>query len=147
MATAITQEELVRLETQYWQAMKDGDVETALRLTDTPCIVAGPQGVGSIDRKGFEAMLRATDYRIDRFELKDGAQMRRLGDDVAVLAYEVHEELTVDGKRVSIDAADCSTWVRRDGRWACALHSETIEGDAFGRDRSRAPPAVAPAYE
>jgi hypothetical protein len=29
---------------------------------------------------------------------------------------------------VSIDAADPSAWVRRDGRWLCALHTESITG-------------------
>lgn len=139
MATAITERELIELEKRYWQAMKDGDAATALSLTDDPCIVAGPQGVGSIDKRTLEAMIGSTAYKIDSFALKDGARMRRIGDDVAVLAYEVHEELTVDGKPVSIDAADCSTWVRKDGRWVCALHSEAIEGDPFGRDRTRSP--------
>jgi len=49
----------------------------------------------------------------------------------------VHEELTVEGKPVTLDAADASTWVRRDGRWVCALHTESLRGDPFGRDRSR----------
>ena len=61
--------------------------------------------------------------------------MRQLGDDVAVLAYKVHEELTVDGKPVAFDAADASTWIRRGGRWLCALHTESILGDPYGRDR------------
>jgi hypothetical protein len=42
----------------------------------------------------------------------------------------------VDGKAVTLDAADASTWVRRDGRWRCALHTESIQGDPFGRDRT-----------
>lgn len=50
-------------------------------------------------------------------------------------SYRVHEELTVDGKPVTLDAADASTWVRRNGRWVCALHTEAISGDPFGRDR------------
>ena len=33
------------------------------------------------------------------------------------------------------DAADASTWVRRNGRWVCALHTESLKGDPFGRDR------------
>jgi hypothetical protein len=37
---------------------------------------------------------------------------------------------------VTIDAADASTWIRRGGRWLCAMHSESIFGDPFGRDRS-----------
>lgn len=79
--------------------------------------------------------MKSPSYTLDRFELKDGAQVRLLGDDVAIVAYQVHEELTVEGKRVTLDAADASTWVRRDGRWLCALHTEAITGDPFGRDR------------
>ena len=51
------------------------------------------------------------------------------------MAYQVHEELTVEGKPLTLDAADASTWVRRDGTWRCALHTESIAGDPFGRDR------------
>ena len=61
--------------------------------------------------------------------------MRLLRDDVAILAYRVHEELTVEGKPVTVEAADSSTWVHRDGRWVCAMHTESIAGDPFGRDR------------
>jgi hypothetical protein len=50
----------------------------------------------------------------------------------------VHEDLTVDGKPVTLDAAESSTWVRRDGRWACAMHTEAIAGDPFGRDSAAA---------
>lgn len=145
MATAITEKELIGLEKRYWQAMKDGDVDAMIGLTDLPCIVAGAQGVGSMDRREFEAMSAGSSYKLERFEFKDGAKMRRLSDDVAVLAYEVHEELTVDGSAVEIDAAETSTWIRKNGKWGCALHSESIEGDPFGRDRisPREPPELA----
>jgi hypothetical protein len=43
--------------------------------------------------------------------------------------------LTVDGKPVTLDAADASIWVQRDGRWVCALHTESIGGGPFGRDK------------
>ena len=61
-----------------------------------------------------------------------------IGDDVAVLAYKVTEDLTVDGKAVHLEAADASTWARRDGRWVCVLHTESLAGDPMGRDRRRA---------
>jgi hypothetical protein len=63
-----------------------------------------------------------------------------LADDVAIVAYKVTEDLTVQGKPVHLEAADSSTWVRRDGRWVCALHTEAIAGDPFGRDRRPAHP-------
>jgi uncharacterized protein (TIGR02246 family) len=134
MATKAVEQELLDLEKQYWQAIKNKDVDAALRLTDEPCIVTGAQGIGRIDKKRLSEMMQAAPYTLHDFTVQD-AQVRLLGNDVAILAYNVHEELTVDGKSVTLDAADSSTWVRRDGRWRCALHTEAIAGDPFGRDR------------
>jgi len=134
-ATKTVEAELLSLEKRYWQALKDQDAETAMRLTDEPCIVTGAQGVGAIDRKTLGAMVKSASYTLLRFDIKPGAQVRLLSDDVAIVAYQVHEELTVDGKPVALDAADSSTWVRRDGHWLCAMHTEAIAGDPFGRDR------------
>jgi ketosteroid isomerase-like protein len=135
MTTQTVEAELLELEKRFWQALKDKDVNTAMSLTDYPCIVTGAQGVGAIDQKTFAAMLKASPYTLRRFKIKDGAEVRLVRDDVAIVAYQVHEELTVDGKPVTLDAADSSTWVRRDGRWLCASHTEAILGDPYGRDR------------
>jgi hypothetical protein len=130
------EKELLALERQYWQAIKDRDAETAAVLSDDPCLVTGAQGVGRIDRKSLAGMVMAAPYRLRAFQLTDPV-VCSLTDDVAVLAYRVHEELTVDDKPVTVDAADSSTWVRRDGRWVCAAHTEAISGDPYGRDRRK----------
>jgi hypothetical protein len=132
-----TEQEILDLEKRYWQAMKENDVTTALQLTDFPCIVTGPQGLGRIDEQTFMKMMSSPSYSIQSVELKD-AQVRLIRDDVAVVAYKAREELTVEGKPVTLDVTDSSTWIRRDGRWVCALHSESVLGDPFGRDRQRA---------
>jgi hypothetical protein len=134
METSTIERELLSLERQYWQAIKDKDVDTALRLTDDPCIVAGSQGFATIGKQALASMMSAPNYTLNEFSFGE-AQVRLLNDAVAVVAYKVHEELTVDGKPVRLDAADASTWVRRGDRWVCALHTESITGDPFGRDR------------
>jgi hypothetical protein len=83
-------------------------------------------------------MMQSPRYTLHAFEIKDDAKVRMLGDDVAIVAYKVHEELTVEGKLVALDASDASTWVRRNGNWVCALHTESVAGDPFGRDRHSA---------
>jgi len=127
-------QELFELEHRFWKALQDGDAETAMSLTDETCIVTGAQGVGAMDRGTLGAMMKNATYKLLAFRLEQ-PEMRQLGDDVAVLAYKVYEELTVDGKPVAFDAADASTWIRRGGRWLCALHTESILGDPYGRDR------------
>ena len=135
MKTTTSEKELVQLEQRFWKALEDKDANAAVALTDFPCIVTGAQGVASIDRQAFATMVEDDRYTIDSFELSD-VQVRMLREDVAVVAYKVHEKLMVEGKPVAFDAADSSTWIRRDGHWACAAHAEGIVGDPFGRDRT-----------
>ena len=132
-------QEILELERQYWQALKDRDVEAALELTDDPCIVTGSQGAATIGKEQFAGMMEQDDWALLEFRLSDEIQFLQLTDDVAVIGYQVHEDMTVEGKPVSLDAADTSVWVRRDGRWLCASHTEALIGDPFGRDRKPAP--------
>ena len=138
MTTTTIEKELVELETQFWQAIKDKDLDAAMQLTDDTCVVTGAQGAASIDRKSFAGMLNSPAWTLNDFEFVGDVIARPITDDVAVVAYKVREHVTVDGKPLTLEAADASTWVRRDGRWLCALHTESILGDSFGRDRRSA---------
>ena len=138
MATMTVEKELMQLEKQFWQAIKDRDADTAIALTDDECIVSGAQGIARIDQDAMEGMMRDASYSLNRFRIADNPEVRLVNDDVATVAYKVHEELTVDGKPVTLEAAETSVWVRRDGRWVCALHTESLLGDPYGRDRKLA---------
>lgn len=129
------QKELLKLERQYWQGVKDKDIDACMRLTDDPCIIAGAQGIASVDRKTFTKIMQNAKYTLEEFELSDDVKVRAIGNDVAILAYKVREKLIVDGKPVTLEASDASTWVRKNGRWVCALHTESVLGDPYGRDR------------
>jgi hypothetical protein len=130
--------EIVELERRYWQALVNGDNDTTVMLSDDPCIVAGAQGISSLDRQALAGMMRQASWKLRRFEIDPDMKVRLIGDDVVVLAYKVREELTVDGRELKIEASDTSTWVRRDGGWRCVLHTEALAGDPFGRDRASA---------
>ena len=132
MTTTAVEQEIVELETEYWRAIRDKDIDAAVRLTDDPCLVAGAQGVHSLDHEAFVEMAKSPTWELRTFEIAD-TNVRMLTDDVAIIGYTVTEEMIVGGKPVTLKAADTSTWVRRDGRWTCALHSESVLGDPFGR--------------
>ena len=136
MANETTATELLALEHQYWQAIKDGDAALSARLSDDPCVVTGSQGVGRIDRATLEGMFATAAWKLTGFDITSPI-VELLTDDVAVVAYRVHEDLLVDGQPLALDASDSSTWVRRNGEWVCAVHTEAIAGDPFGRDRGR----------
>jgi hypothetical protein len=126
--------EILDLENRFWKSMKDKDVDAALQLTADPCIVTGAQGVSTIDRATFTKMMSTAKWALCDFRI-DNVQVQQLGEDVAIIGYKVHEDITVDGSRLTLDAADTSTWVRQNGSWLCAMHTESLIGDPFGRDR------------
>ncbi len=128
------EKEILDLEKRFWKTMQDKDIDAALQLTDDPCIVTGAQGVARIDKQTFAKLMTNSTWKLHDFDIKE-VQVQPLSNDVVVIGYKVHEELTVDGQPLKFDAADASTWVRKNGRWLCALHTESLVGDPFGRDR------------
>jgi len=78
--------------------------------------------------------LQGGGWTLHEFTLSD-VQVRLVCDDAAIVAYKVKELLTVEGKSITVEAADSSTWVRRDGQWVCSMHTEALIGDPFGRDK------------
>lgn len=122
------------LERRYWDAVQRKDDSTAMNLSDRNCIVVGAQGTGELDRAQLGQMLKQASYKLMRYQIDDkNFRVRKLTDDVVIVAYEVHEDLVVDGKPESLTAFDTSVWVRRDNSWFCALHTESLKGDPFGR--------------
>jgi len=132
MANRSVEAELLDLERRYWDAIKEKDAVVATQLTHDPCIVTGAQGVSTLDRDSLARMMEGAPWTLDNFELED-FQVQLVRDDVAIVAYKVKESLIVEGRPLTLEAADSSTWVRTNGRWLCALHTEAIAGDPFGR--------------
>jgi hypothetical protein len=119
-------QELIELEKQYWEAIRSRDGAAATRLSDARCLVVGPQGIGKLDREALAGLVENAPYELKRFRLDDDVQISKIADDVAVIAYKVSEEMLVDGELKQLDAFDTSVWVKRDGGWVCAAHTETI---------------------
>jgi hypothetical protein len=126
------QQELLERERSYWNAIKERNSQVAARLSDDPCVVVGAQGVGELSRSALSKMLEGATYELNGFSLED-VHFRRLSNDIAVMAYKVSEDLTVDGKKIELKAFDSSVWTKRGGEWVCVVHTESIAGDPFGR--------------
>jgi hypothetical protein len=133
---ASKEQDLLQLERRFWDAMKEKDGQRAARMTDEGCIIVGAQGVSAIDRPTMEKLTVEGDWELKQYSFDEAnTQVRFIGDDVAIIAYNVNERVVVDGKTLPIDANDSSVWVRRNGEWLCALHTESLAGDPFGRDK------------
>ncbi len=82
-------------------------------------------------------MLEAPTWQLLSYKIED-LIVREVAPDTVVTAYKVTEELTVEEKPLTLEAYDSSVWVKRDGTWVCALHTESLAGDPFGRDKTQA---------
>jgi hypothetical protein len=137
MAMDPRQREVLELEKNFWNTMKTKDGRTAGQMTDDGCIVVGAQGVSAIDSASMEKMMADGKWELTQYAFDEkNTHVKFIGDDVAIVAYKVNESVVVDGKTLPIDANDSSVWVRRNGEWLCALHTESLAGDPFGRDKA-----------
>ncbi|MDF3032113.1 MAG: hypothetical protein K0R03_2671 [Moraxellaceae bacterium] len=125
-------QELMALEKKYWNAIKDKDPKTAASLSLDPCVVVGAQGIGEFDKKTLKRMLGSATYDLKEFAFED-VHVHKVSDDVVTVIYKVKEKLSLDGNDLQLEAYDSSVWVWREGKWVCAVHTESIAGDPFGR--------------
>lgn len=116
-----------RLETAFWQTMIDKDADKAMTMIADECLVTGPQGAMKIDPAQYKKMTEDGQWTLDRFAFSD-VDVIFPNEDTAVIAYKVHQEGTMKGQIMDLDCADSSTWVRENGGWKCALHTEAILG-------------------
>ena len=134
--STISDQELLTIERDYWEAVKDRDARTVGRLTAEECTIAGARGVSAVDAREMGKLIEAATHKIMDYRIDPKAtRITHLSDDVVAIAYGIHEDLEVDGEPVQLDAFDVSVWKNGDTGWTCVLHTESIAGDPFGRDR------------
>jgi hypothetical protein len=125
-------QQIVDLETRFWQSMKDKDVDTAKSLIAKEGLVTGPMGTMTINPEKYAQMTRDGQWTLDNFEMKK-VEVVQPTPDSAIIAYEVHQTGDMKGQRMDMRCADSSVWVKEGGDWKCALHTETILEDASER--------------
>ena len=118
-------QQIIDLETRFWQAIKDKDVTTAQSMIAQQSLVTGPSGAMQINPEKFGQMMREAAWTLDTFEFSEIDVIFPSGD-VAVIAYKVHQTGQMKGQPMDMEAADSSVWIRAGSDWKCALHTETV---------------------
>src|SRR6187399_235057 len=97
MANDGREREVLDLEKRFWDTMKTKDGRTAGQMTDDGCIIVGAQGVSAIDGASMEKMMADGEWELKQYTFDEkNAQVKFIGDDVAIVAYKVNERLVVD---------------------------------------------------
>ena len=132
----ISDQELLSLEHEFWDAVKDRDARTIGRLTAEQSVIAGAGGASVVGPRDMGKLIETATHRIKEYRIDpQTTRITRLCDDTVAITYGVHEDLLVDDKPVKLDAFDTSVWKKTGTGWTCVLHTESIAGDRFGRDR------------
>jgi hypothetical protein len=118
-------DELLTQEQTYLRAVERKDGATIANLTDRTSLIAGPQGMRTVDVKAIQEMVQQHDAA-SRYEIDESSiQAVPLTDDVAVIGYKLR---TIPSSGSPSEAYDTDVWVKRGGHWLCAMHTEVPAG-------------------
>lgn len=120
-----TKDEILALETAYWDALRRKDGAAAARLSADPSVVTGRQGVATISREKMKALSEDATWTLDDYTFEEVTFVSPTRD-VAIIAYTVTQTVTMNGKADTRRAADSSTWTRGPDGWTCCAHSEAF---------------------
>lgn len=128
MAAKPSKDDIIALETSYWDALKAKDGKKTTELSGETSLVSGARGIMSIAKSKMGKMTEEGNWTLEDYTFDD-VQVSIPSSDVAIIAYTVKQTVKMDGKRQEMRAADMSTWLRDADGWHCHAHSETMLGD------------------
>lgn len=115
--------QIVELEKKYWHGMESHDYATVKNLTHFPCIIAGKNGVQSVDETTFKKMFDSGEGKKLRILNFSDIETQPISENGAVIAYTIELESGAD--KPSMKCACTSTWLKENDNWICALHTES----------------------
>jgi hypothetical protein len=116
--------EIERLEKAFWQSMVDGEPDVAVRMLTEPALMVSSHGASRFDHAGYTRMANDDRYKLVDYAISD-MDVLFPTDDVAVASYRVRQTMEMEGKSVTNEVFDSSTWVKLDGGWRCVAHTES----------------------
>jgi ketosteroid isomerase-like protein len=120
----IMETQIIELEKKYWQGMENHDYETVKNLTHFPCIIAGKNGVQSVDEANFKKMFESGNGdKIKVLNFSD-VETQLIVENAAVIAYQIELGIVDDKQKAPMKCACTSTWTIENNNWVCVLHTE-----------------------
>jgi ketosteroid isomerase-like protein len=120
-----TKDDIIALEKSYWEAIKAKDGRRTAALSGKSALVTGAQGVQRIEKEKMGKMTEEGNWSLESYAF-DEVEVSTPSPDVAIIAYTVSQDVTMDGKAQTLRAADSSVWIRGTDGWACHAHSESF---------------------
>ena len=116
--------EIESLERAFWQSLVDDQPEVASSLLTPTALMVSAHGAMSFDPPTYEKMARSPKHSLLDYRFSD-MEVLSPSDDVAIATYRAWQQYERDGEVIEEDVVDSSTWLKVDGKWKCAAHTET----------------------
>ena len=117
--------QIIELEKKYWQGMENHDYETVKNLTKFPCIIAGKNGVQSVNEADFKKMFDSGEgSKIKVLNIYD-VEAEVIAENTAIIGYSIDLGVADDKEKAPMKCVCTSTWIKTNNNWVCALHTET----------------------
>lgn len=117
---------LFELEKKFWDSIVDEDTDTATSLLTEPAFMVSEHGAFKFDHARYRQMAEQGSMVVKSYEITD-LEAVFPSPDTAILTYKVRQVLRPreGSDEITQDMADTSVWVRGQGGWKCAMHTES----------------------
>lgn len=132
--------DIEQLEQAFWKSLVDRDVDIATGLLAPQALMVSSHGAMRFDPPQYAKMLQDPKHGLVKYTLSD-IEVLFPTEDVAIATYKANQTMTMDGKELTQDVVDSSTWVKLGGAWKCVAHTES---EAAPKNQAPAQPDPGP---
>jgi ketosteroid isomerase-like protein len=124
LAMQQARQDIEKLEHAFWKSLVDRDAEAATAMLAPQALMVSSHGTLQFDPPQYAKMLADPKHGLLKYKLSD-MDVLFPSEDVAIATYKANQTMTMDGKELTQDVVDSSTWVRMGGTWKCVAHTES----------------------
>jgi uncharacterized protein (TIGR02246 family) len=117
-------EEIVAIEKDSWKAYANHDAKAYGETMTDDAVVAGASGDIMTGKQEILADVSNNPCNVKSFDLAD-TKLRQLSADIAILTYNLTQDVTCGGKKLPAKIFATSIYVRQGGKWRWTSYQET----------------------
>ena len=117
-------DDIVAIEKDSWKAYANHDAKAYGETMTDDAVVAGASGDIMTGKQEILADVSNNPCNVKSFDLAD-TKLRQLSADIAILTYNLTQDVTCGGKKLPAKIFATSIYVRQGGKWRWTSYQET----------------------
>jgi uncharacterized protein (TIGR02246 family) len=117
-------EDILAIEKSSWKAFADHDAKAYDETMTDDAVLVSAGGDVQTGRQEILADISGKPCDVKNFDLAN-TKLRQLSADIAILTYNLTQDVTCDGKKAPSKAFATAIYVRQGGKWRWTSYQET----------------------